>query len=105
MVIPISQASREYANSVRKAIRGRHFFVDVDHGDNKMEKKIRDAQLEQYNYILVSFPSGPSRPEVGAATTTFLPHRSARVNSCLSQSTRQCACSRIDFSFVVQPAC
>lgn len=55
MVIPISQASREYADSVRKAIRKCHFFVDVDHGDNKMEKKIRDAQLEQYNYILVSF--------------------------------------------------
>ena len=53
MIIPISQASREYANGVRKAIRARHFFVDVDHGDNKMEKKIRDAQLEQYNYILV----------------------------------------------------
>lgn len=56
MVIPISQASREYANGVRKAIRARHFFVDVDHGDNKMEKKIRDAQLEQYNYILVRLP-------------------------------------------------
>ena len=53
MVIPISQASRDYANEVRAAIRKQHFFVDVDHGDNKMEKKIRDAQLEQYNYILV----------------------------------------------------
>lgn len=53
MVIPISQASREYANEVRRKIRAQHFFVDVDHGDNKMEKKIRDAQLEQYNYILV----------------------------------------------------
>lgn len=57
MVIPISQASRDYANKVRKAIRKQHFFVDVDHGDNKMEKKIRDAQLEQYNYILVGHPA------------------------------------------------
>lgn len=57
MVIPISQASREYANEVRRKIRAQHFYVDADHGDNKMEKKIRDAQLEQYNYILVgTFP-------------------------------------------------
>jgi hypothetical protein len=60
MVIPISQASRAYADEVRKTIRRAHFFVDGDHGDNKMEKKIRDAQMEQYNYILVRPPGGVS---------------------------------------------
>ena len=53
MIIPISQASREYADQVRSRIRRQRFFVDVDHGDSKMEKKIREAQLSQYNYILV----------------------------------------------------
>jgi len=57
MVIPISQASRAYAEEVRRAVRKAHFFADCDHNDNKMEKKVRDAQMEQYNYILVR-PSG-----------------------------------------------
>ena len=56
MIIPISQASRAYAEDVRRSVRAARFFVDCDHGDNKMEKKVRDAQLEQYNYILVSVP-------------------------------------------------
>ena len=59
MIIPISQASRAYAEAVRRSVRAAHFFVDCDHGDNKMEKKVRDAQLEQYNYILVSIPWEP----------------------------------------------
>ena len=56
MIVPISQASQQYAEQVRSRIRGKRFFVDVDHGDSKMEKKIRDAQLAQYNYILVRSP-------------------------------------------------
>ena len=56
MIVPISQASQEYAEQVRSRIRGKRFFVDVDHSDSKMEKKIRDAQLAQYNYILVRSP-------------------------------------------------
>ena len=58
MIIPISQASRAYAEAVRRSVRAARFFVDCDHGDNKMEKKVRDAQLEQYNYILVSISMG-----------------------------------------------
>jgi threonyl-tRNA synthetase len=56
MVIPISEASADYALDVRKALREAHFFVDVDIADNKMQKKVREAQLAQYNYILVCSP-------------------------------------------------
>lgn len=57
MVIPISEASRDYAAEVREALRAHKFYVDVDNADKKMQKKIREAQLEQYNYILVRVPS------------------------------------------------
>ena len=53
MVVPISTASAEYAKEVKAALRKESFSVDVDLVDNKMEKKIREAQLEQYNYIVV----------------------------------------------------
>ena len=53
MVVPISTASAEYAKEVKAKLRKESFSVDVDLVDNKMEKKIREAQLEQYNYIVV----------------------------------------------------
>ena len=54
MVVPISVASLEYAREVRTDLRSRRLHADVDATDKKMQKKIREAQLEQYNYILVS---------------------------------------------------
>lgn len=78
MIIPISQASRDYADKVRSEVRKQRFFVDVDHGDSKMEKKIREAQLNQYNYILVRWleaqhcrPYTPERFETLLEATTL----------------------------------
>ncbi len=53
MVIPISEASAGYAQEVRRVLRDAHLFVDTDLADSKMQKKVREAQLAQYNYILV----------------------------------------------------
>ena len=53
MVVPISAASADYAREVRAALRSAGFSADLDVADSKMEKKIREAQLEQYNYIVV----------------------------------------------------
>lgn len=54
MVVPISEASLEYAQQVRSQLRKAKMHVDVDATDRKMQKKVREAQLAQYNYILVS---------------------------------------------------
>lgn len=53
MVIPISAVSSAYAQEVRRTLRKAGFHVIVDMADNKMQKKVREAQLDQYNYILV----------------------------------------------------
>lgn len=53
MVVPISEVSLEYARDVRRALRGRRLHCEVDESDRKMQKKVREAQLEQWNYILV----------------------------------------------------
>ena len=41
------------AMQVRRVLRGAGMFVDADTTDRKMQKKVREAQLSQYNYILV----------------------------------------------------
>lgn len=53
MVVPISEASYSYAEEVRKIVRKAGFYVEADCTDRKMQKKVREAQLDQYNYILV----------------------------------------------------
>ena len=53
MVVPVGSAFAPYASEVRAALRKVRLHVDVDASDRKMQKKVREAQLEQYNYILV----------------------------------------------------
>ncbi|XP_053331712.1 threonine--tRNA ligase, mitochondrial [Spea bombifrons] len=55
MVIPIGPSVESYANEVRQAIHECGFMadVDIDQGTT-LNKKIRKAQLAQYNFILVA---------------------------------------------------
>ncbi|XP_034475272.1 threonine--tRNA ligase 1, cytoplasmic isoform X1 [Drosophila innubila] len=54
MVVPVGPAYDEYAKSVRDQLYAAGFMseVDCDAGDT-MNKKIRNAQLAQFNFILV----------------------------------------------------
>jgi threonyl-tRNA synthetase len=52
-VVPISEASLGYAQQVRAALRSKGLHCEVDASSSKMQKKVRDAQLQQVNYILV----------------------------------------------------
>ena len=52
-VIPISEKHLDYANFVAEALRKGKCYVDVDITDNRIAKKISNAQLEFYNYMLV----------------------------------------------------
>ncbi|KAI6656760.1 hypothetical protein LOD99_16063 [Oopsacas minuta] len=53
MIIPVVPNYNDKAIEVEGAIRSAGFMVESDIGDDKMNKKIRDAQLSQFNYILV----------------------------------------------------
>lgn len=53
MIVPISGATTEYASCVRDKFRLAKFHVDVDLSSATMQKKVRTAQLAQYNYIFV----------------------------------------------------
>ncbi|KAL4854376.1 Threonine--tRNA ligase [Chlorella vulgaris] len=53
MIVPIAEGSYDYACTVRRRVRAAGFHVDVDLSSRKMQKKVREAQLAQFNYILV----------------------------------------------------
>lgn len=53
MVVPVGPNYDDYAEEVRQTLYESGFMaeVDVDHGDT-LNKKIRNAQLAQFNFIL-----------------------------------------------------
>jgi threonyl-tRNA synthetase len=53
MVVPVSDQVHEYAQEVRRVMRKKRLHVDIDKSSKTMQKKVRGAQLAQYNYILV----------------------------------------------------
>lgn len=55
VVIPVANdaAQAEYVEAVRRRIHDAGFYVDTDLSDKKLDRKIRESQLAQYNYILV----------------------------------------------------
>ncbi|KAL6294560.1 hypothetical protein ACE6H2_002702 [Prunus campanulata] len=53
IVCPVSDKSQPYALEVRDRIHQAGYYVDVDTSDRTIQKKVREAQIAQYNYILV----------------------------------------------------
>ncbi|KAH7570250.1 hypothetical protein ACOSP7_018273 [Xanthoceras sorbifolium] len=53
IVCPVSEKSQPYALQVQDQIKQAGYYVDVDTTDRKIQKKVREAQLAQFNFILV----------------------------------------------------
>nr|XP_043623458.1 threonine--tRNA ligase, mitochondrial 1-like [Erigeron canadensis] len=53
IVCPVSDKSQTYGQQVKDQIDEAGYYVDIDTSDRTIQKKVREAQLAQYNYILV----------------------------------------------------
>ncbi len=65
VVIPIADRHQDYARSVKAELTGRDFRVDVDERGERMNLKIRSAQLQKIPYMLVV---GDREQEQGAVS-------------------------------------
>ncbi|CAI2358937.1 unnamed protein product [Moneuplotes crassus] len=52
-VVPISEKFNEYAERVQKALKMNGFHSEIDSSNAKLPKKIKNAQLDQWNYMLI----------------------------------------------------
>ena len=53
MVVPVGPHVNDYAQDVRDNLKSSGYCADVDVDDgNTMNKKVRNAQIAQYNFIL-----------------------------------------------------
>ena len=53
MVVPVAKQYEAYATGVQERLKKAGFFADVDLSHRTLNKMVREAQLAQYNYILV----------------------------------------------------
>ncbi|KAI1802753.1 threonyl-tRNA synthetase [Daldinia bambusicola] len=53
MVIPVGMGFVPYAQEVRDILKKEKIYVDIDTSGNTLPKKVRSAQLAQYNFIFV----------------------------------------------------
>jgi threonyl-tRNA synthetase len=53
MLIPVHASWNEYCEQVQQKLREARFYVDVDFSKNTFQKKVRNAQVAQYNFQLV----------------------------------------------------
>lgn len=53
LVIPVGKQVYDYASEVRDYFHQAGFYADVDLGPNTLQKKVRQGQLAQYNYIFI----------------------------------------------------
>ena len=52
-MIPVADRHRDYAENILQKIRSAGLRVEPDYRQEKVEHKIRDAQLEKINYMIV----------------------------------------------------
>lgn len=85
IVCPVSAKFVDYALKVREQVHEAGFYADADISDRKLDKKIREAQLAQYNFILVVGEKEQTSGSVNVRTRDNAVHGEKTVVQLLSE--------------------
>ncbi|XP_024357785.1 threonine--tRNA ligase, mitochondrial 1 isoform X1 [Physcomitrium patens] len=91
IVCPVSEKFTHYAVEVRDAINAAGYFCEADVTDRKLQKKIREAQLAQFNYILVVGEEETSKKQVNIRTRDNVVHGTKSVTELLADFQKETA--------------
>jgi len=53
IIIPVSDKVNEYAENIKRALAGADIRVDIDRRNERLQKKVRDAEVEKIPYMIV----------------------------------------------------
>lgn len=86
MMVPIGPVFNDYARSVAAKLRAEGFCCDVDTDDGTtMNKKVRNAQLAQYNFIFVVGEKEKSNDTVNVRTRDNKVHGEKSVEGVIAK--------------------
>ncbi|XP_014901462.1 threonine--tRNA ligase 1, cytoplasmic isoform X1 [Poecilia latipinna] len=88
MVVPVGPTCEEYAEKVKQEFHNSGFMTDVDLDPScTLNKKIRNAQLAQYNFILVVGEKEKTSNTVNVRTRDNKVHGECSVEECIKRLT------------------
>lgn len=76
IVVPISDKSLEYCEKVYLYLHHAGYKVDIDRSNGTIKKKVRNAEIAQYNYILVA-----GEEESKKGTIDIRDHKDGRIGN------------------------
>lgn len=85
IVLPVAEKHNEYATKVLQQLHDAGYYVDIDASDRKIPKKVREAQLAQYNYILVVGEEEVTAATVNIRTRDNVQHGQKSVQDLLAE--------------------
>lgn len=94
IVCPVSEKSQPYALKLRDQIHDAGYYVDVDATDRTIQKKVREAQVAQYNYILVVGEEEAKTGQVSVRVRDKASHSVKSVEELLSDLKNEVAAFR-----------
>jgi len=81
IVLPISEKAADYCESVYLYLHNKGFDAAIDRSQGQINKKVRNAQLAQWNYILVAGEEEMRTGTVDVRTRDEKRHGKLRVNT------------------------
>ncbi|XP_049413220.1 threonine--tRNA ligase, mitochondrial 1-like [Solanum stenotomum] len=85
IICPVSNKSQAYAFEIWKRLHDARYHVDIDVSDKTVGKKVREAQLVQYNYILVVGEEEAKNGQVSVRVRDKRDHQVMTVDELLDQ--------------------
>uniref|UniRef100_A0A7S3AP41 Probable threonine--tRNA ligase, cytoplasmic n=1 Tax=Haptolina ericina TaxID=156174 RepID=A0A7S3AP41_9EUKA len=90
IVVPVSKAYMEYAAEVQSKIHAAGYYVDTETSSRTLNKMIREAQLAQYNFILVVGEQEQKTGSVSVRTRDNEVHGERSVDALLAEFKGLC---------------
>lgn len=86
MVIPVGPSAEDYAKEVHRSVHESGFAVDIDtDSGTTLNRKIRKAQLAQYNFVLVVGEKEKANCSVNVRTRDQVQHGEHRLQNVLTR--------------------
>eukprot|EP00301_Raphidiophrys_heterophryoidea_P011406 c17514_g1_i1.p1 GENE.c17514_g1_i1~~c17514_g1_i1.p1 ORF type:complete len:795 (-),score=254.57 c17514_g1_i1:254-2638(-) len=83
IIVPIAAAFNDFSHQVEAQLRKEGYYVDTDLSNKSFNKKVRDGQLAQYNFILVIGEKEASSNGVSVRTRDNVVHGLKTVDELL----------------------
>ncbi|TVU42415.1 hypothetical protein EJB05_08819 [Eragrostis curvula] len=91
IVCSISSNTVDYAKQVHSRLHDAGFYVDIDMTDRTIQKKVREAQLSQFNYILVVGAQEAETGEVSVRVRDGADHATMSIDAFIARLKEETA--------------